>query len=81
MKLYPTSHFVREYKKLSPRLQNKVDKALKFLLQSPRHPSLRTKKYDKKEGIWQARVNDNYRLYFLIKSDVYILLEVKSHPK
>jgi len=80
MRFYPTSHFVREYKKLSPQLQNKIDKALKFLLQNLRHPSLRAKKYDKKRGIWQARVNDNYRFYFLIKKDVYILLEVKPHP-
>jgi len=44
MRLYPTKHFVREYTKLSQQLQKKTDKALKFLLQNLRHPSLGVKK-------------------------------------
>ena len=81
MWLYPTEHFVREYKQLSQQLQKKTDKAMRFLLQNLRHSSLKAKKYDEKRGIWQARVNHNYRFYFLIKGNTYILLEVKSHPK
>ncbi|PIS39733.1 MAG: hypothetical protein COT33_00415 [Candidatus Nealsonbacteria bacterium CG08_land_8_20_14_0_20_38_20] len=81
MKLYPTAYFIREYKKLTPQLQKKTDKALKFLLQNLHHPSLKAKKYDEKGDIWQARVDDNYRFYFLMRSRTYILLEVKSHPK
>ena len=61
--------------------QKKFWKQLKFLLRDIRHPSLNAKKYDEKRDIWQARVDDNYRFYFLIKSDAYILLEVKPHPK
>jgi len=81
MKLYPTAHFVREYNKLPQPLQKKTDKAMRFLLQNLRHSSLKAKKYDEKRGIWQARVTRNYRFYFVIKGNAYILLEVKLHPK
>jgi len=81
MRLYPTEHFVQEYEQLSQQLQKKTDKAMRFLLQNLRHSSLKAKKYDEKRGIWQARVNRNYRFYFLIKGNTYILLEVKLHPK
>ena len=52
-----------------------------YLLQDLRHPSLRAKKYDEATGVWQARVNRNYRFYFLIEDDTYILLDIRAHPK
>lgn len=81
MEFYPTASFVRSYKKLSPEIQKKVDKALNLLLKNLRYPSLRCKKYDEEKDIWQGRINRSYRFYFLIKDNAYILLEVKSHPK
>ena len=81
MKFYPTASFVRCYKKIPLEIQRKVDKAIKLLLKELHYPSLRAKKYDEERNIWQARVNRNYRFYFLIKGDTYILLEIKPHPK
>ena len=81
MKFYPTAGFVQCYKKLPLEIQRKVDKAIKLLLRDIRYPSLRCKKYDEAKDIWQVRVNRNYRFYFLIKGNVYILLEIKPHPK
>jgi mRNA-degrading endonuclease RelE of RelBE toxin-antitoxin system len=54
---------------------------LTFLLSNLRHPSLRAKKYDEAQDIWQARVDDDYRLYFMIQGDSYILLSIIPHPK
>ena len=65
MKFYPAASFVQSYKKLPPKIQKKIDKALSLLLKDLRYPSLRCKKYNEKQGIWQARVNRNYRFYFL----------------
>ncbi|MDP2951340.1 MAG: hypothetical protein Q8N55_03070 [bacterium] len=52
-----------------------------YLLKDLRYPSLHAKKYDEAKGIWQARVNRDIRFYFLIQDDVYVLLDIKHHPK
>ena len=59
-----TLRFQKQYQKLSAQRQAKFDKQLVFLLSNLRHPSLRAKKYDEKNDIWQARVDDDYRFTF-----------------
>jgi hypothetical protein len=49
--------------------------------QSLRHPSLRAKKYDENQGIWQARVSRDWRFYFTIEKGAYNLHEIRAHPK
>jgi mRNA-degrading endonuclease RelE of RelBE toxin-antitoxin system len=61
--------------------QAESDKQLAFLLSNLRHPSLRAKKYDEANDIWQARVDDGYRFYFQIDGETYILLSIIPHPK
>ena len=39
------------------------------------------KKYDASAGLWQARVNRNWRFYFTISGDAYVIEEVIGHPK
>jgi mRNA interferase RelE/StbE len=56
-------------------------KQLAFLLRDLHHPSLRAKKYDEAQDLWQARVNDDWRFYFKIVGDVYRLEEIRKHPK
>jgi plasmid maintenance system killer protein len=56
-------------------------KQLKFLEQNLRHPSLRAKKYDEANDLWQARVNKDWRFYFVIKDDTYYIVDVVPHPK
>lgn len=56
-------------------------KQIGLLLQSLRHPSLRAKKYDETAGIWQGRVNRDWRFYFLIVDDTYRVLKLIPHPK
>jgi len=51
------------------------------LLENPRHPSLRAKKYDESAGLWQARVTRGWRFYFIIEGDTCRMLEIKAHPK
>jgi len=62
-------------------VQKACDKQLELLIQNPRHPSLRAKKYDESRDIWQARVNRDWRFYFAIEDDTYYLIDVMSHPK
>ena len=52
-----------------------------FLVQNLRHPSLRAKKYDEAEDRWQARINKDWRFYFVIQDDTYVILDIIPHPK
>jgi mRNA-degrading endonuclease RelE of RelBE toxin-antitoxin system len=57
--------FVRDYRDLPKEIQQEVDKALRLLLDNPRHPSLQVKKMQpKSEGIFEVRVTQAYRLTF-----------------
>jgi mRNA-degrading endonuclease RelE of RelBE toxin-antitoxin system len=76
-----TLRFRRQYQKLPRERQAKFDKQLAFLLSNLQHPSLRAKKYEGANDIWQARVDDDYRFYFKIEGDTYILLSIIPHPK
>jgi mRNA-degrading endonuclease RelE of RelBE toxin-antitoxin system len=76
-----TLRFCKQYQKLSQQRQARFDKQLAFLLSNLRHPSLRAKKYDEANDIWQARVDDDYRFYFQIEDDTYMLLSIIPHPK
>ena len=48
---------------------------------SGRRTTLRAKKYDEDGDLWQARVNYAWRFYFRIVGDVYLMDEIKGHPK
>jgi len=76
-----TLRFRKQYQRLSLERQAKFDKQLSFLLSNLRHPSLRAKKYDETNDIWQARVDDDYRFYFQIDGETYLLLSIIPHPK
>lgn len=54
MKLLFTTHFDRAYKKAPKKIRQVFDKQSLLLLQNPRHPSLRVKKYNEGEDTWQA---------------------------
>ncbi len=76
-----TEPFLRRFKKLPEITKRKFEKQLNLLLKNLRHPSLRTKKYDKANDIWQARVNLSYRFYFKISDNAYFIINIAKHPK
>ncbi len=81
MKLLRTPHFERNYAKAPQTVQRAFDKQSLLLAGDLHHPSLRAKKYDEIRGLWQARVNKNWRFYFLIRSDAYLIVAITAHPK
>ena len=81
MKLYYTDRFRRSYRRAPAHTKRAFDKRLTFFLENHRHPSLRTKKYDRSRGIWQARVNRGWRFYFTKQGDTCYLLDIIPHPK
>lgn len=62
-------------------IQRAFEKQAWLLLMDLMHPSLRAKKFDESMGLWQARVTRDWRFYFTIEGDVYVLHEIKRHPK
>jgi len=81
MKLLRTTRFERSYAKSPLQVQRAFDKQSALLLQNLRHPSLRAKKYDERRDLWQARVNQDWRFYFLIQNDAYLIVDIIPHPK
>ncbi len=80
-KVLRTQRARNDYLALPKSTQRVVDKQLDLLLQDLRYPSLKAKKYDEKRGIWQARITQNYRLYFLIEGDTYVIISMTKHKK
>ncbi len=76
-----TSRFDRDLAGAPPAIQRAFEKQLRFLLRDFRHPSLQAKKYELARGIWQARVTQSWRFYFMIDGEVYTLLAIIPHPK
>lgn len=65
----------------SGEVQKAFYKQLRFLAGNLNHPSLRAKKYDEANDIWQARVNRGWRFYFKIADDTCLITDVMPHPK
>jgi mRNA interferase RelE/StbE len=71
----------KDYAGLPPPVRKAFAKQLDYLLANLRHPSLRAKKYDASDDLWQARVDRNWRFYFKIEGDEYAIFAIVPHPK
>ncbi len=76
-----TDRFLKSYGTAPRSVQRACDKQILFLMNDLRHPSLHAKKYDESRNVWQARINDDWRFYFVIQNDMYILISMTPHPK
>jgi len=81
MKVLFSHRFLRQYASAPAVIQKAFDKQCAFLLQDLHHPSLHAKKYHEAIGVWQARINRNWRFYFTIEGEEYRLHDIKPHPK
>lgn len=81
MYLQYTNRFRRSYRAAPPEIQRAFDRQATLLLTDIRYPSLHAKKYDQANDVWQARVNRDWRFYFLCQGENYVLLDIMAHPK
>ena len=79
MQLRRTKRFIKDYAALPDELRRKTEKALYSLFKDPRYPSLKIKKIEGRQNIWELRVSDSYRLTFQVSEDTYILRRVGTH--
>jgi len=83
MRVVLSERFSRAFIAAPPEVQKAFGKQLAHLLRDLRHRSLDAKKYPESgdPDLWQARVNDDWRMYFKIAGDAYHLDSIKAHPK
>jgi hypothetical protein len=81
MKLDYTSRSLDVLRDMPAPLRKAFYKQAGLLADNLHHPSLRAKKYDEARKIWQARVTRQWRFYFIIQGDTYLILDIMSHPK
>ena len=81
-KIKVTRRFLKCFARLPAAIQEKVKKQLVLLADDPRHPSLQTKPIQGAVGIYEARVDIDYRLtYERIEEDTLVLRVVAKHDK
>jgi hypothetical protein len=76
-----TPRFTEQYDKLPNIIQQKVIKALKLLDVNFRHPGLRSHPVGAAPGVFEAYVDDKYRMTFERRGDVLIVRNVDNHAE
>lgn len=74
-----TPLFERDFQDLLVDVQKRAEKAIRLLLQNPRHPSLRSKKMQGLDDIWEASVSMSYRMTYQVAGDTIILRRLGTH--
>lgn len=80
-KLKYTKAFEKSLKSLSQQEQKMVLNKLKLLINDPFYPSLRTKKVQGTDGIFELSVNMDIRILWKYEGDIIILLIDVGHHK
>lgn len=72
--------FKKHYKRLNDVEKKQTKKQLKFFIENPLHPSLRTKKIQGAEGMWESSVNMDIRIiWFYENNELILLLDIGHH--
>ncbi len=80
-KLKYTKEFEKDLKKLSPSEQKAVSAKLKLFVQNPFYPSLRTKKVQGIDNVFEMSVNMDIRILWRYENGIIILLLDVGHHK
>lgn len=78
---YFSKKFTKQYAKLPLSVQKKFDKQIQYLLQDLRYPSVRAKKTQGKEDVWEGRIDRFYRFTFTISEDIINLRTIGPHDE
>lgn len=71
--------FEKHYKKLSQKEKRQTKNKIKYFIENPTHPSLRTK-IQGADGIWESSVNMDIRIiWFYENKELIFLLDIGHH--
>lgn len=76
-----TTRFRFQYARLPKVIRRKVDRAVEFLDTDFRHPGLRSHSVKGFEGIYEAYIDDKYRMTYERHGDVLLLRNVDNHDE
>lgn len=71
-----TQRFWKTFARLPRAVQEKVKKQIVLLAENPRHPSLQTKPIQGAPGVYEARVDHDYRMTYEREPDNTLTLRV-----
>jgi mRNA-degrading endonuclease RelE of RelBE toxin-antitoxin system len=81
MPLIFTNRFKKAYRRLPQDIQSKVKKAIRLLDEDPRHPSLRVKRIQGTDKVYEGRIARKYRFSFEFEGEVRMLRNVDTHDE
>ena len=81
MEILFTEQFELAYEKLTGAEKRSVRKALALLGDNPKYPSLRVKKMEGKQNIWEARPSRRLRMTFEMVGETISMRNVGEHDK
>ena len=81
MEILFTEQFEQAYEKLTNAEKRSVSKALTLLGDNPKYPSLRVKKMEGKQNIWEARPSKRLRMTFEMVGEIISMRNVGEHDK
>jgi hypothetical protein len=76
-----STRFAGKYAKLSTEMQRKTDKALGFLNSDFRHPGLHSHPIKTYPGVFEAYVDEKYRMTFERRGNVLIMRNIDNHDE
>ena len=76
-----TSRFKQSYKKLDPVTQKALKKKLELMSQNPHHPSLRTKKVQGTENIFECSITMSIRMSWEYEGESILLRVIGDHDE
>ena len=79
MKIKAYNKFKRLYLRVSSEIQKKANKQIQLLAKDINHPSLQCKKIQGRKNVWEARVDQKYRMTFEIIGDTIFLRVIGNH--
>lgn len=78
--IIPTTRFKKHYKSLNQMEKKLVQNKLKLLTQDPLYPSLRTKRIQGTDDLYECSVNMDIRIIWYYENDfLIILLDIGHH--
>jgi hypothetical protein len=81
MPIKASERFAAKYERLPALVQLKVNKALRLLDANFRHPGLRSHPVLGHPGVFEAYVDDKYRMTFQRQGDTFIMRNVDNHDE
>lgn len=80
-KIAKVDNFNKYYDALPEHIKKKFEKQVRFLMDNPKHPSLKIHRFESIKGLWEFYIDNDYRCLFSIDGDTYILKWVGTHSK